>query len=137
MLSSQEIISKVGISFGPCTVSISQADVEEFAKAVGADLSLGIPATFLTRLRDGEFKLLDRAGIKLQTVLHAEQEYEFKRPLKIGMQLSYGGSLAKAFEKAHLVFLIFETHYFEGESQDPSQLVVTSRTTMVLRRTSG
>lgn len=87
----------------------------DFAKALGAPPEAGLPPTYLTRLRQGEFELFARAGLKLEQILHAEQEYTWDSTFvpKVGdvltSQAKYTEIKDRAGKSGHMAFATVET----------------------------
>src|SRR5690606_24251359 len=116
---------KLGESSGPYEENISQERLEAFSKAVGAEKFLakeGIALpTFSTLFRKGEFALLDRLGIKLSQVLHAEQVYEYFLPIVPNMTVSYQTELSdyshKKGSSGELHFLTFGTEVIDSSTK--------------------
>jgi hypothetical protein len=115
-------------------------EVRDFAQAVCASDLSSVPLTYLTRMRRGEFEILQRIAIELSSVLHAEQEYELHGRMQPGQPLRYETELAQVYEKsgsqASLLFLVFLTR-IALEGGDLSAPLATSKTTMVIRRMRG
>ena len=128
---------EAGLKSATYSDALLTGDVRDFAQAICASDLNSIPLTYLTRMRRGEFEILQRVGIELSSVLHAEQEYELLSGLQIGTSLRYETELAQVFEKsgsqASLLFLVFLTRV-APEGADFSSPLATSKTTMVIRR---
>lgn len=117
--------------------AISSGRVAAFCAAVGADPSRGVPPTFLTIGRAGEFGMLDRMGVPLSRVLHGEQAYSYENPLQAGDELSYQTTLTQVMEKrgstGGLVFFIFETE-FTANRAGQAVRIGSARTNLLTRR---
>jgi len=116
---------------------ITPERLRAFRTAIGLTAgSHEVPPTYLTRFRQGEFELLERLGVPLQNVLHAEQDYQYFAPLRPGMKILYETVLANSFEKkgraGSLHFLVTETRVRWAGSADPQPLVVC-KTTIVAK----
>lgn len=112
-----------------------------FAQTVHAQDSTSPATTYITRYRHGEFELVDRMGIGLNEILHAEQEYTFERPLPAGVQVGYFTKLSQIQEKKGktelLVFITLTTDIYEtseGSGDRSGPLFASSKTLFVLRR---
>lgn len=131
---------EAGIKSSVYSDALAPTEVRDFAQAVCATDSATVPLTYLTRMRRGEFEILQRVGIELSSVLHAEQEYELFGSMQPGKSLRYETELDQVFEKsgsqASLLFLVFLTRV-ASESGDLSTPLATSKTTMVIRRMRG
>ncbi len=111
--------------------------VQEFAQAVGAKV-IGdeVPPTYITIFRDGEFSLLERLGIPLAKVLHADQEYQYDLPVRAGDEIEYVTELVQVLEKhgraGSMSFLTFETN-FKSIHNHPGQNLCKSRSLIIFR----
>jgi hypothetical protein len=123
-------------SSGPFEETITAERVSKFCHAVGASRTDEVPPTFLTLFRRAEFELFDKLGIPLQQVLHTEQSYELREPMRAGDRLVYTTRLARALEKrggaASLKFLTFETA-FAAERGESRHELGTATTQVVIR----
>lgn len=130
----------VGSEAGPYEEHLSVERMAEFARSVSAAMP-GIPPTWLTLCRKGEFELLTRAGFRLDQVLHGEQEYRYlegyaafedalSSKSKDELCVGYRTRLAEVTSKAGggLLFLVFET---EVSVLAP---IAMARTTIVIRQ---
>ena len=106
-----DLKSQLGESSSYFEETITSEKLNVFRSAVQASTE-GVPPTYLTRLREGEFELLTRWGVTLDRVLHAEQEYEYLAPLLEGHTLRYRTRFLDLIEKKGnagiLNFLAFE-----------------------------
>ena len=131
--------SRIGESVGPFSETIREAKVAAFRTSVGDSGVQEVPPTFLTAFRQCEFDLFTKLGIQLSKVLHAEQEYSFERPLRVGDPITYLTKLANVLEKrgtnSLLVFMVIETHFFSGDGMEDSKKLAFSKTTIVVRET--
>ena len=122
---------------GPFTEVVDVARVARFQISVEDSNIQDVPPTFLTVFRKPEFDLFQSLGVELKRVLHAEQEYRFERPLKIGEELTYQCRLANVLEKkgaqSFLSFLVIETEFFSGHEAGTQARVAFSKTTVVVR----
>jgi len=140
-MSGHSLRGKTGERSGLFNEEITPARVAEFAAAVCSTAPLGgVPPTFYTILRRGEFELFQRLGIALSSVLHAEQEYVYLKPLSVGRgtHVSCDTEVTKFMEKKGretiLKFMTFETRIFQGERSIEDQTPIgLSRTTIVIR----
>ncbi len=88
---------------------ITDADVAEFRKATWSTLRPAVPLTFATRFRWGEFRWLTRLDIKMQDLLHAEQEYRWERALVVGDAPRVRTWLSESRERRGMRFVVLET----------------------------
>lgn len=98
-------------------ISFDQERWNLFCKVLGVDPkdakdSRSIP-TLVTACRFGEFDLIEDFGGVMSSVLHAEQEYQFKGEFKPGEILEYQTTLENVLERsgkgAKLHFMVFKT----------------------------
>ena len=101
-------------------------------RAVFGERGDAVPPTFLTA---AEFSVFPRIvgdpelGLDFTRVVHAEEEYEWRRPLAVGETLTARGRIAQIREKGGHGFLTIET-----ELLDPAgHLVASARATMIER----
>lgn len=60
--------------------TITKDRVELFKSAVRLQYTEGIPPTYATTFRKGEFAFLDRFHVNLKNLLHTDQQYEYITP---------------------------------------------------------
>jgi acyl dehydratase len=120
-----------GKAFPPIGFTVDPEHVARFAKAVGEDGSF-VPPTFATT---GEIAALAQViadpelGLDFARVVHGEQEYEWRRPLRPGDELSARPRIASVRARGGHEFLTVET-----EMRDPQgELVVLARNTLIVR----
>lgn len=123
--------SRIGETAGPYTEEVTQAKVDAFARAVGAEPG-AVPPTYVTRCRKGEFELFGKLGIPLSRVLHGEQAYEYVAPIRVGDTITYETSLARSVEKSgssgSMTFIVFETRI---QGSDGKERAVSCTTIVV------
>lgn len=82
-------------------------------------------------------KELHRLSLHGGVTLHAEEEFVFHRPLLVGDRITSSGALVDVYEKrghnGPLSFVVVERQHHRA---DTTQLVATTRTTLVNRRTT-
>jgi hypothetical protein len=114
---------------------ITPGRVEQFRSAIRAEAD-GIPPTFLTRYRHGEFELFKRMGVELSSILHLEQGYELEEALRLDDELGYETALVDWSEKRGLHFLVLDT-FFEARREGGRRLSIgKGRTRLVVRKGS-
>jgi hypothetical protein len=128
--------SLTGMKSAVAREKITPELTKAYVSAIGYT-GAGLPLTYLTRLRAGEFTLLQDIKIDLSSVLHAEQEYTGTRALNPGTELVFQTELSQVFEKASstasLLFLVFLTRASEKEAELGTP-TWTTKTTMVVRK---
>jgi hydroxyacyl-ACP dehydratase HTD2-like protein with hotdog domain len=127
----------IGLKSGPEEERIDPERVKEFARVFDSKNLQEVPPTYLTLFRKLEFELFDRIGFSLSKVLHAEQDYQYEKPLKAGMQISYETTLANVLEKrgskVSLTFLVLESVFHEKTANGLGDRLATAKTTVVVR----
>ncbi len=120
-----------GKAYPEMAFAVDPGRVDAFAKAVGDDGSF-VPPTLVTV---GEIAALAQViadpelGLDFARVVHGEQEYEWRRPLRPGDELSVRPRIASIRAKGGHEFLTVET-----EMRDPGgELVVLARSTLIVR----
>lgn len=121
------------------TETLTLERVRAFAHAVASTTGplAGVPPTFPTCFRHGEFELFEKLGIPLAAVLHAEQEFHYQREFLSGETVSFDSVLEHVLEKkgdpakkrAGMAFLTFSTKIVDSKNEP----VAVSRTTIVVR----
>ncbi len=107
----------------------------EAAKAAGFEDQIA-PPTFVTVMQimtSGQVVLDQELGLNYALVVHGEQEYEWRRPVKVGDVLSGTPRIADIYAKGPNEFLVIE-----AEIKDASgETVVVARSTLLSRGTAG
>jgi acyl dehydratase len=105
------------------------------AKEAGYDEQLA-PPTFpavMQIMTSGQVVMDEELGLNYMMVVHAEQEYEYRRPLKVGDELSAVPRIADLYARGPNEFLVIE-----AEIKDRSgETVVVARSTLLSRGTAG
>ena len=121
-----------GAKSGSYEEEITASRVGAFAAAIGADPAGGVPPTYLTVFRKGEFEILQGLKIPLSRVLHGEQEYSYESALRVGDRVRYETLLIQAVEKrgasSLLQVLVLETRFRVGERP-----AAAARTTLLMK----
>ncbi|TQC42975.1 hypothetical protein EEB14_45805 [Rhodococcus sp. WS4] len=121
------------ISYPPVSLIVDEAQVTEFAEAVGADPTLGVPPTFAAvyalQVTIPQMLADDRVGIDAARMLHGEQEFEWFNHPAIGEELTAIGCIVHDNVKGHLRLVTLET-LVTGTGGRP---VCTARSVMVVR----
>jgi acyl dehydratase len=114
---------------------VSHRDVDRFRSILGAGSAAGVPPTFATTAEFSSFPAIvgdPELALDFARVVHAEQEYEFERPLCVGESLVVRSRIAHAREKGGQAFLTIETRLID----ERGSLVATARATMLERGAS-
>jgi acyl dehydratase len=93
------------------------------------------PIAFMIEAMSGGMETFLELGLNFMTLVHGEQEFEYRRPIRAGETLTLTGRIADVYEKTGasgtLDFVVLET-----EAQDAGgQVVFFSRNTLISRRT--
>jgi acyl dehydratase len=137
----------VGRSSAPLTLDIEKGHIRRFAEAIGDDNPIyrdeaaahaaghpriPAPPTFAAALRPNDA----RAGIDIdwRKLLHAEQQFELRRPLYAGDAVTLTQTIADIYEKVGkagaMDFMVLET-----TARDPAgEVVFLARSTVVVKR---
>ncbi len=141
----------IGKEYGEVTFTVDRDRVVQFADAIGEDTPLFrdgdgaksqgygeqlAPPTFVTVMQiltSGQVVLDQELGLNYALVVHAEQEYEWHRPVQVGDALSATPRIADIYSKGPNEFLIIEADIKDSSGQT----VVLARTTLLSRGTAG
>lgn len=93
------------------------------------------PIAFMVQALAGGAEAFSELGLDFLTLVHGEQEFEYRRPIRVGETLTLTGRIADVYEKRSssggvLDFVVLET---EAAGQD-GQTVFWSRNTLISRR---
>jgi acyl dehydratase len=93
------------------------------------------PIAFMTQAMAGGMDTFLELGLNFMTLVHGEQEFEYRRPVRAGETLALTGRVADIYEKSGssgtLDFVVLETEARDTEGE----LVFFSRNTLISRRT--
>lgn len=123
-----------GKVYGPVAFELAEDRVRAFAELLGP--SEGVPPTFLSA---AEFALFPEMfgdpelGLDFGRVVHAGQDYEFRRPLVIGEVLTVGSRIAAIRHKGGNGFLTVEMTMRGTDGE----IAATTRSTLIERGTDG
>lgn len=113
------------------TFTVEEHRVDLFREAVG-EAGRIVPPTFATAAEFSVFPLIvgdSELGLDFTRVVHAEQEYEWRRPFRMGEALTVRSRIALIREKAGNGFLTIQTELIDRDGE----LVVLARATMIER----
>jgi len=113
------------------TFTVDEERVDLFRAAVG-EVGEIVPPTFATAAEFAVFPLIvgdAELGLDFTRVVHAEQEYEWRRPFRMGEALTVRSRIAAIRQKAGNGFLAIHTELLDGDGE----LVVLARATMIER----
>jgi acyl dehydratase len=107
----------------------------EAARATGHQEQLA-PPTFVTVMQiltSGQVVMDQELGLNYALVVHGEQEYEWRRPVKVGDKLKAKPRIADIYARGPNEFLVIE-----ADIKDPSgETVALARTTLLSRGTAS
>jgi acyl dehydratase len=121
-----------GKAYPETRFTVEESEVARFRAVVGGDPVAGVPLTFVTAAEFSAFPAIvgDPAlALDFSRVVHAEQEYEFSRPLRLGETLTVSSRIAQARVRAGQGFLTIETLLLDEDGFR----VCTARATMLER----
>jgi hypothetical protein len=111
--------------------TVDEDRVALFRSSVGETKDI-VPPTFATAAEFAVFPLIvgdPELGLDFTRVVHAEQEYDWRRPLRIGESLTVRSRIASIRQKAGNGFLTIQTELVDGQGE----IVVLARATMIER----
>ncbi len=124
-------ISLEGKSYSQTRFVVDERHVERFRRAVGGS-GIAVPVTFVTAAEFSSFPEIvgdPELALDFARVVHADQEYDFTRPLCVGETLTARSRIAQARSKGGQSFLTIETQLLDEDAV----VVVTARATMLER----
>jgi hypothetical protein len=121
-----------GKSYPPIRFVVEAEHVRRFAEAIG-DEGEGIPPTFVTapEIRAGLAQIVadPELGLDFTRVVHGGQEYEWRRPLRLGETLEVRSTIEDVRTKGGHGFLTVRTEMRDAAGE----LVVVGRSTLIER----
>lgn len=120
-----------GKVYPAASFAVDPERVARFREAFGEEGDI-VPPTFGTA---AEFVVLPsivgdpELGLDFTRVVHGEQEYEWRRPFRVGETLTVRARISSIREKAGRGFLTIETEMLD----EAGELVVLARATMIER----
>jgi len=122
-----------GKVYPPVQIEIDRERVGQFAQAIGADPDDGVPPTFAAVYSLGvtapQLFGDEEAAIDFAHLLHAEQEFEWRRHPSAGETVTSVGRVAGDVSRRGMRFVNFETET-TGADGDP---VCRSRALFIIR----
>lgn len=123
-----------GKVYGPVAFEFTAERVHAFAELFGA--SEGVPPTFLSAAEFAVFPEMfgdPDLGLDFGRVVHASQEYEFRRPLRAGEALTVESRIAAIRHKGGNGFLTVEMAMRGSDGE----VAATTRSTLIERGADG
>ncbi len=108
---------------------ITAVAVENFRQATRTSHSEGIPKTFVTLYRRGEFDWLERLHVDFHNLLHTDQEYVYLQPLKVGDEPTVRTHIVDMKERKNLTIMTLHSDILVGET-----VKVVAMTTFMIRQ---
>jgi hypothetical protein len=126
-------VGVAGRTYPPVAFQIEADRAAEFARAIGADPTAGVPPTFAAVYSLGvtapQLFADDDAAVEFARLLHAEQEFTWARHPKPGETVTSQGRVASDVSRRGMRFVSFET-----ETRDESGApVCKSKALFVIR----
>ena len=127
------MIGVAGRTYPAVKIEILADRVAEFARAIGADPSDGVPPTYAAVYSLGvtapQLFGDDEAGVDFARLLHAEQEFAWERQPRIGETVISHGRVASDTNRRGMRFVTFET----DTTDEHGAPLCRSRTLFVIR----
>jgi len=108
-------------------VPVRAEHVAQFSKVIGWE-GTGIPPTFFTFFRWGEFEILRRVGIPLEHIVHTDQSYKYHAKIEPGVVLVAESEVIRLRRRTSLTMLQLTTRLKLGDV-----LVVSSECSFVAK----
>lgn len=84
---------KVGLRLPTVSARVDPGSVERFRAAIGGTADALVPLTYLFALemqaREAQASVVDLLDLDLSRILHGEQDFTYKRPVRIGDVVSF------------------------------------------------
>jgi hypothetical protein len=114
----------VGYTFPPFTLVADRVRVERFAEAIGMPLGGDgmVPPTFMKAIEgehDSSRAILSTLGVDLKRVLHAEQQFDYLLPIRVGDRLEVTRRVTDISDKkgGALEFITIESTFQTEDSR--------------------
>jgi acyl dehydratase len=139
--------SLIGREYPALTLAVERDHVDRFAQSIGEDAAVFrdpeaaraagypeqlAPPTFVTTMQIMASALVaadQELGLDYTRVLHGEQEYEWRRPVHVGDELTATPRIADVSGRGPLEFLVVESEIKDAAGET----VVVARTTLLSR----
>ena len=122
-----------GRAYPAVSFEIDPGRVAEFARAIGADPAEGVPPTFAAVYSLGvtapQLFGDEEAAIDFAKLLHAEQEFEWRRHPEPGETVSSQGRVTSDISRRGMRLVSFETETRDARGNE----ICTSRALFVIR----
>jgi acyl dehydratase len=139
---SKDMIGRV-LSTGSATVTAEH--VAAFADALGdadpryrgpsAVAPPTYPIAFMVQAMSGGMETFQQLNLNFMTLVHGEQEFEYRRPIRVGERLALTGRIADVYEKQSSAGGVLDFVVLETEAKDEGgDTVFFSRNVLISRR---
>jgi hypothetical protein len=93
------------------------------------------PIAFMVQAMSGGMDTFEELGLDFMTLVHGEQEFEYRRPIRVGETLTLSGRIADIYEKRSSGGGILDFVVLETEGKDTAgETVFFSRNVLISRR---
>ncbi len=120
---------------------VTEEQVASFCAVTGFSPALrarfGVPPTFVTRYRHGEFALFEQLKISLSQLLHVDQVYDYRFPIRVGDEIQYVTRLTHVLDKTssgrRTQFLTLITEFVAWRGGEGVGIAAVAKTVVVVR----
>lgn len=141
-MANTDMIGRV-LSTGSATVSAEH--VAAFADALGdpdpryrgpsAVAPPTYPIAFMVQAMSGGLDVFQQLGLNFMTLVHGEQEFEYRRPVRVGETLALTARISNFYEKQSSSGGVLDFVELETEARDDQgDVVFFSRNVLISRR---
>lgn len=127
------MVAVAGRTYPAVRFDIESERVEAFARAIGADPGNGVPPTFAAVYSLGvtapQLFGDEEAAVDFAKLLHAEQEFEWRRHPRVGETVVSSGRVASDTSRRGMRFVTFETDTSDADGSP----ICRSRALFVIR----
>lgn len=93
------------------------------------------PVAFMVQAMSGGMATFQELGLNFMTLVHGEQEFEYRRPIQVGETLHLTGRIADVYEKHSSSGGVLDFVVLETEGKDAAGATVFfSRNVLISRR---
>ncbi|ASD11748.1 TPA: FAS1-like dehydratase domain-containing protein [Pseudomonas aeruginosa] len=126
--------SQVGFALPAFDVMVEPAQVVAFNLAIGGNQNDPVPPTFMKVLEgahNSSRRIVEALGIDLRTLLHAEQQFDYRQPLQPGETVSVSRRVSDIYpgRKSSMTFVVIESQALRSTGD----LLCTSRQILLIR----
>ena len=93
------------------------------------------PIAFMVQAMSGGLETFQELGLDFMTLVHGEQEFAYRRPIRVGETLELTGRIADVYEKRSSGGGVLDFVVLETEAKDRAgDVVFISRNVLISRR---